>query len=150
MILIVDASAVINNFVEKYPEDRLITSPRVINELGEKRDDIKKLEEQNPKQVFLKIVKDKNIKLNDNVSLPDMELLALSLEFNAPIVTDDYGIQNLAKDLNIKFIPVAQEGIKKVLVWEYYCSGCRKKYNRTGVCDICGSKIKRRASRSVQ
>jgi len=142
-VLIVDASAVINSFATKYSSHRLITTIKVVREL-KSRGEIEDLEERIPKPELVKFVSSIDKDLCDKASEADKELLALALEFRAPLATDDYGIQNIAKRLGIKFVPVAQEGIKKVISWDYYCSGCRKKSGKSGVCKVCGARIKRK------
>ena len=161
-ILIVDASAVINDFTTKYSDYKLITTTKVVKEL-KSRGEIEDLEERIPRPELIKFVSLIDKDLSDKISEADKELLALSLEFRAPVATDDYGIQNIAQRLGIEFIPVAQEGIKKVIEWEYYCGGCGRSPGRRGVgvqgrqnrcqipdtgyqtCKVCGGKIKRRA-----
>lgn len=143
-ILIIDASAVINDFITEYSGYRLITSAKVVKEL-KSRSETKDLEERVPKSELIKFVSMIDKDLSDKASEADKELLALAIEFRAPVVTDDYGIQNIAKRLGIKFIPVVQTGIKKIISWQYYCPGCRKKYGKSGTCKACGSGIKRKA-----
>jgi UPF0271 protein len=143
-VLIIDASAVINDFITKYSDYRLVTTTKVVKEL-KSREEIDDLEERIPKQDLIKFVSNIDKDLSDKTSEADKELLALALEFRAPVATDDYGIQNIAKRLGLEFIPVAQIGIRKVIEWVYYCSGCRKKSGKAGICKDCGAKIKRRA-----
>ena len=86
------------------------------------------------------------------LSEADLELLALALElkktgFNPKVVTDDYSIQNVAKQMKIDFIPVTTIGIKRVLKWSRYCPACYKKYNskyKLNKCSICGNILKRK------
>ena len=141
--LIVDASAVINGFVTKYSDSKLITTTKVVKEL-KSRGEIEDLIEHAPKKDIIRVVSNMNKDLSDKISEADKELLALAIEFRAPVVTDDYGIQNIAKKLGVEFIPVLEEGITKIIEWEYYCSGCRRKAGKSGVCKTCGGKIKRR------
>ncbi|MFH1424756.1 MAG: PIN domain-containing protein [archaeon] len=144
MKLVLDASAIINGFSE---EGELMTTLAVSKEIGDR--DIGEVVVRNPKEEFVQIVAEKVKEKNDNLSEQDIGLLALALEFKAQVVTDDYGIQNIAKLLGIKFIPIAQEGIKEVLKWQYYCPGCRKHYKQDGVCGVCGTGLKRRAKESI-
>jgi len=143
-ILIIDTSAVINDFITEYSSYRLITSAKVMKEL-KSHSETKDLEERVPTPELIKFVSMIDKDLSDKTSEADKELLALAIEFRAPVVTDDYGIQNIAKQLGIKFIPVVQPGITKIISWQYYCSGCRKKYDKSGTCNVCGSRIKRKA-----
>ena len=81
----------------------------------------------------------------------DIELLALSLEKQSTLFTDDYRMQNVAKAANIQTLPVVQQGITSSWKWELKCTGCRavSKVNHDGDeipdCDRCGSpqKLKR-------
>jgi UPF0271 protein len=76
--------------------------------------------------------------------------LALALEFKGKgkdviLATDDYGIQNIASALSINYASIAERGIKKILAWNYVCTGCGQKYDKNLVlCAICGSRVKRR------
>lgn len=77
------------------------------------------------------------------LSPADLQVLALARELGGCVVTDDYSIQNVAATLKIPFQPVAQEGIKEVLRWEYRCRGCGKLYpDARAECDICGSEVR--------
>ena len=50
-----------------------------------------------------------------NLSDEDISTIALSLQLNAELVTDDFAISNVAKNLGIKVIPVMTNGIKKIV-----------------------------------
>lgn len=79
----------------------------------------------------------------DRLSPVDMDVLALSVEMNSPLISDDYSIQNVAKVLDIKCLPMEQHGIKKVFYWKYKCRGCGKEYDRKiKECQICGKELK--------
>jgi len=54
----------------------------------------------------------------------DISTIALSLQLKAELVTDDFAISNVAKNLSIKVIPVKTSCIKYVIIWKYYCPGC--------------------------
>jgi UPF0271 protein len=79
----------------------------------------------------------------DRLSPVDSEVLALAVEMNAPLISDDYSIQNVSKVLGIKCLPMEQHGIKKVFYWKYKCRGCGKEYDRdVKECRICGKGLK--------
>jgi UPF0271 protein len=79
----------------------------------------------------------------DRLSPTDMEVLSLALELGAPLISDDYSIQNVAKVIGMKCIPMEQQGIKKVFYWKYRCKGCGKEYDRdVKECRICGQSLK--------
>ena len=55
-------------------------------------------------------------------------LLLSCLQLKGELVTDDFAISNVAKNLNINVIPVMTNGIKNVVIWEYYCPRMQNKF----------------------
>jgi len=86
------------------------------------------------------------------LSETDKQVLALAVELktaagNPQIVTDDYSMQNVAKQLGIEFTSLATLGIRRVFEWVRYCPACHREYaaNRTSIeCDVCGTELKRK------
>jgi UPF0271 protein len=77
------------------------------------------------------------------VTEADIEILSLAKELDAVLLTDDYSIQNLASELNVKYQGVAQEGITKTLKWRYRCKGCGRYWQEMqDSCPVCGSELK--------
>lgn len=58
------------------------------------------------------------------LSPTDRELLALALDEEATLVSDDYSIQNMARVLGVPYEPVLTPGIKETWRWTYRCTGC--------------------------
>ena len=54
----------------------------------------------------------------------DLELLALTIERVATLVTDDYRLQNLCESGGIPWLSVTMEGITSLWSWELRCTGC--------------------------
>jgi UPF0271 protein len=89
------------------------------------------------------------------LSETDMQLLSLALElkqqgYTPQIVTDDYSIQNVAKQLGIEFCALATFGIKRQLEWIRYCPACFKQYpanTKFKECRVCGTELKRKPRR---
>ena len=78
------------------------------------------------------------------LSRTDIEVIALALQLNATIVSDDYAIQNVAKLMGLKYSGAGIDTIKKEIKWKYRCTGCHKIYkNYIEICPICGHKTKR-------
>ena len=82
-----------------------------------------------------------------NLSDQDISTIALSLQLRAELVTDDFAVSNVAKNLNIKVIPVMTDGIKNVVTWKYYCHGCKIDFSKITECPRCGNKLKRKVMR---
>jgi len=88
------------------------------------------------------------------LSKVDLEILALSIEENSKIVTDDYRLQNLAQKADLNWEPVSTKGIQQLWEWELICVACKKEYDAPeippkkksdwGNCTDCGSVLKMR------
>jgi UPF0271 protein len=110
-----------------------------------------------PTQEFSFAAKASACKVGDSFKLSetDMQLLSLALElkeqgYTTQIVTDDYSIQNVAKQLGIEFLALATFGIKRLLEWIRYCPACHKQYpanSKFKECQICGTELKRKPRR---
>ena len=116
----------------------------------------KRLTIRDPEHRFVIIANDAAKKSGDfpNLSDEDISSIALSLQLKGELVTDDFAVSNVAKNINIKVIPVMTDGIKNVVTWRYYCPGCEfdnylmsgtnKTRSRIIECPRCGSKLKRK------
>ena len=77
------------------------------------------------------------------LSPTDVRLLAVAKELDATIVTDDYSIQNLARDLGVTYEPILEPGITELVHWRYRCTGCGKAYETwVNPCPVCGAKVR--------
>lgn len=73
----------------------------------------------------------------------DISVLALAIDLNGTILSDDYSIQNVARIIGIPCNAVGTEGITKVKKWNYKCIGCGKWFKeKEDECPICGSPMK--------
>ena len=107
----------------------------------------KRLTVNEPEDEFITTSIDAAKKSGDfsNLSDGDISTIALSLQLGAELVTDDFAVSNVAKNLNIKVIPVMTDGIKNVVTWKYYCPGCKTNFSKITECPRCGNKLKRKA-----
>jgi UPF0271 protein len=78
----------------------------------------------------------------EKISPTDCDVLAVALELGAVILSDDFAVHNVAKDLGITVHPVRQRMAAK-RIWKFRCSGCGRFSGAPGECPVCGSKIKR-------
>jgi UPF0271 protein len=86
----------------------------------------------------------------EKLSHADIDVLALALENlekNSILLTDDYGIQNVASLLKLNWQGLQQRGIKEKFHWIKICEGCKREYDKEeqsdNICKICGSALKR-------
>jgi UPF0271 protein len=112
-----------------------------------------------PAQKFTDAAKVSASKVGDfhKLSEADMQLLGLALQLQREgyipqIVSDDYSIQNVAKQLDIAFLALATLGIKRQLEWIRYCPACYKQYpsdSKFKQCQVCGTELKRKPKKKA-
>ena len=78
------------------------------------------------------------------LSKQDISIIALCIENSGEIVTDDFAISNVAKNLELKISPIMTRGIKDVGTWVHYCPGCRTNHPNGVECPICATPLKRK------
>lgn len=78
----------------------------------------------------------------NRLSPADTDLLALSLDIGAIIVTDDYAIQNVAQRLGLRVEGILQRKARPRR-WKFRCPGCNRRYSAAGTCPVCGSLLSR-------
>ena len=91
------------------------------------------------------------------LSETDLQLLSLALQlkdegYMPQIVSDDYSIQNVAKQLGIEFSALATFGIKRQIEWIRYCPACYKQYpanSKFVECQVCGTELKRKPKKKT-
>ncbi|MHA2249567.1 MAG: NOB1 family endonuclease [Candidatus Kariarchaeaceae archaeon] len=79
-----------------------------------------------------------------SLSPPDKDLLALALMLSetdpVTIISDDYGIRNVAHALRIQSQGFKTKRGNKARRYKFICRGCRKQYSqKIEICDICGT-----------
>ena len=169
-ILVFDTNIFLTGIDFNFFKETIFTTPEVIDEIQVKRYKDKNRNVINRIEVAVELGKLFIEKANENyidivlakskltgdinaLSNADVGLIALALElmdtYNQEIVlyTNDYSMENLCSELNIKFMPMFKEGIKEKVFFEIYCPYCKsifkpKDFNK--VCEMCGSKLKRR------
>jgi len=112
----------------------------------------RRLKISDPEQRFVITVNNTAKKSGDfpNLSQEDISIIALSLQHNAELITDDFAVSNVAKNLSIKVIPIMTNGIKKIVTWVYYCPGCKTNFSEIKNCPNCGNRLKRKPGKINQ
>ena len=117
--------------------------------------DIGKLKHYSPSMEASKEVEEVSRKSGDLAALSqtDLEILALTLELmrkglSPKLVSDDYGIQNVATFLGMTYCSLATFGIRYRFQWFWYCPACKKRFVnqvlQDTICNVCGTQLKRR------
>jgi len=78
------------------------------------------------------------------LSKQDISIIALCIEMNGQIISDDFAISNVSKNIGLKIIPIMTKGIEDVGKWVHYCPGCRTNHTSGKECPSCGTPLKRK------
>ncbi len=78
------------------------------------------------------------------LSKQDLSIIALCIGLNGQIITDDFAISNVVKNLGLKILPIMTSGIRDVGKWVHYCPGCRSQHESGRECPKCGTPFKRK------
>jgi len=111
--------------------------------------DLDRLKIIEPEQENTNLVLEKAKNTGDfsELSKEDISVLALCVQLNGELVTDDFTVSNVAKHLKLRVIPIMTKGISKVLDSVYICPGCNKVLEKISNCPICGSKLKKKSAK---
>lgn len=109
-----------------------------------------KLQIRDPTEDSIKVVNDTSVKTGDKITISkqDISIIALAFEKNFELITDDFAVSNIAKQLGINVSSLMTRGISKVGRWISYCSICGKEFQRKKECPICGNKLNRKLTSS--
>ena len=133
-------------------EGELYTTSSVISELrdlpSKSRSDLLReagLQVMDPDRESVSRVRENAVARGESgvLSPTDIGVLALALQLQACIMSDDYALQNVARSLNIRVIPLQQKGARNIR-WKFRCSGCGRYYRGPGECQVCGANIQRK------
>ncbi len=78
------------------------------------------------------------------LSKQDISIIALCIETKGQIISDDFAISNVAKNLGLEILPIMTSGIEDVGKWVHYCPGCRTNHSSGTECPACGTPLKRK------
>jgi endoribonuclease Nob1 len=110
----------------------------------------KRLEILAPESEYINkvLLKSKETGDSQNLSASDISVVALCLQLRGLLISDDFSVLNLAKQLNLSVSPVMTNGIKRVVRWIYFCSGCKRTFSKISKCPLCGNKLSRKLNNS--
>lgn len=99
-----------------------------------------------PDEEFIKQAAESAKKTGDyqQLSKQDISILALAIQLDGEIISDDFAISNVAKNLGLKISPVMTQGISDVGKWIHYCPGCSSSHKSGRECPSCGTPLKRK------
>ncbi|MGC8644969.1 MAG: NOB1 family endonuclease [Thermoplasmata archaeon] len=78
------------------------------------------------------------------LSATDIDVVALALENEAIVLTNDLAVQNVCRLLGLKYESFKGKVIGDEIRWGYRCTGCGRRYSSNlRLCPHCGSELKR-------
>jgi len=106
---VLDSSAIIAGL--SFPPNEVVVPSSVMREVKEKRVEMSLYRILEPDEKYIKIVVEASKKTGDYEILSDVDIqvLALALQENGTLVTDDFAIQNVASFLGIDFMGATME-----------------------------------------
>lgn len=78
------------------------------------------------------------------LSKQDISIIALCISIKGEIISDDFAITNVAKNIGLKVSPIMTNTFQDVGKWVHYCPGCRTSHTTGKECPICGTPLKRK------
>ncbi|MFQ5440659.1 MAG: NOB1 family endonuclease [Nitrosopumilaceae archaeon] len=103
-----------------------------------------KIRDPDTNSVDLAVKASKNTGDYQQLSKQDLSIIALCIDLEGQIITDDFAISNVAKNLGLKISPLMTRGIKDVGKWIHYCPGCRSNHKNGKECPMCGTLLKKK------
>jgi len=139
MTRVVDANVFMRG--SSAPFDEAVTVPGVRKEIesdsSEIRFDLSGVEVEKPDERSLEKVKSISDEINSPTSEVDEELVALALEIDGVLVTDDMALQNLALHLDVEFDSYMGDRADDKRRWNEICPKCGREVE--GSCGRCGA-----------
>jgi UPF0271 protein len=137
--LVLDSTALIE--LPQLPEGKLFAPPAIFEEAKSLGPQIrsKEIEVRKPSKESMNKVQEMKNKTGDGISEADQQAIALALDMGAVLVSDDYGVQNVASFLGVNFLPLSKPGIKKRRIYKLRCQNCGN-WLKSQNCPICGQK----------
>lgn len=79
------------------------------------------------------------------LSEADISIIALALQLEIILITDDYAVANVATTMKIPVKSLASKGITHTRKWITYCSACGRTFGvNAKECRLCGNRLRRK------
>lgn len=143
---VIDANVFIHGSARELPFEEPVTVPAVTAELESReartRFDVERVDVYAPSDAAVDRVRDTADDVGEELSEADVQVVALALDRDAVVVSDDYGVQNVARTLGVDVAAFRQEEIDDTVTWERVCRSCGAAVSGEQ-CQRCGGEAKR-------
>ena len=103
-----------------------------------------KIREPDKNAIDAAIMAAKNTGDFPQLSKQDISIIALCIQIKGVIISDDFAILNVAKNLDLKISSIMTQGIRDMGKWIHYCPGCKTNHVDVKECPMCGTRLKRK------
>lgn len=128
------------------PYDDAVTVPAVTAELeqveGQRAFDTTGVEVFEPSATSVEMVRHAADQIGEGLSDADVAVIALAVDRDAMVVSDDYGVQNVCEALDVGYEAFMQEEIEEGIEWNRVCRDCGKEAEGEE-CPVCGGDVRR-------
>lgn len=143
---VIDANVIIHGASMDLDFEDMMTVPGVTAELSSRqarrRFDTMDIDIREPTGEARDRVEEAVERTGVEVSGTDRDLVALALAQDAVLVTDDYGMQTLAEELDIACEGFLKDGIEDSITWKTVCENCGRDVDGER-CPVCGTGVRR-------
>lgn len=145
---VLDANVFIHAGIDTLSQvfDRPMTVPAVVDELQSRdagrRFDRSAVDVYAPSDDAVTHVRSAAKEQGEELSDADIAVVALAYDRNAVLVSDDYGVQNVAAALDIAYTGFEQEEIDTEITWTRVCPACGEETDDDR-CPVCGTATQR-------
>ena len=105
--VVIDANVLIEGNYLSMPFEKMFTTPEVTEEIKDEmskfRFDVEDIRIEEPDEKYVDKVSKEREKMEKDVSDADVSVLALALQKNLKVITDDFAMQDLAEKLSIEY-----------------------------------------------
>lgn len=147
---VLDANVFIHGASRQLPEEftNPVTVPAVTEELRSRsagqRFDVEDVAVYEPGEDSIETVETTAEEVGEDLSRTDIRVIALALEREAVLVSDDYGVQNVASVLEVEYTGFLKDEITETITWQYKCEECGEIVEREKTaCPVCGGELKK-------
>lgn len=143
---VIDANVFIHGSANALPFPDPITVPAVTAELesvaAQTRFDVESIPVFEPSSAAVDAVRTAAEEQGEELSAADVQVIALARDRDAVVVSDDYGVQNVARALDVAFTGFQQDETTETVAWKRVCADCGRDVDGDQ-CPVCGGAVKR-------
>jgi UPF0271 protein len=148
-VTVVDTNVLLRTGSPPFDQPRAPISVReeVLSDAGERRLEVSGTEFNEVDEEALEKAQKVSESINSPTSETDEEVVALALQMDEKLVSDDFAVQNLAAHLDVEFDGFMEDAVEERREWSIRCGDCGAGLERMSSCSRCGGEPERVTSK---